>query len=176
MRVNISGVIEYAGRLIATVDVEMMGKPYRTLMYRSSGRNVDGKGMWFPTSGINPSNGHIGKDAILAFPEGKNIYPTAITTEAQHRVPEKRLAAFDHHPLPFSFMELSGAVSAEYSKRPLQPMMRIPGNASAETLHMASSFLNMSLDSIRNSPELIKTLDADLLADDDMTVRAMPMP
>ena len=94
MKVGISGVMEYANRLIAMVDVQMNGHPYRTMMYRSTGTNVEGKNIWFPTNGITEYNRKIGKDLILSDPEKTVVFPTTINSERDHANPVLRLNAF----------------------------------------------------------------------------------
>lgn len=52
MKLDIVSNILYCDRLIAMLDVEVNSIVYRTLMYKSTGRNSKEASRWFPMAGI----------------------------------------------------------------------------------------------------------------------------
>jgi len=139
MKVSIASTMTFAGRVMALVDVEMNGEPYRTLFYKSSGTNVDGRDLWFPSSGVSGpgefrsfpggEDGIITKDLLIGQGGSINLVTSRISTKEEHAQPQLRLNTFSYSDkVPFNVEELSAAVAMEYSSGTYPPVENIAGN------------------------------------------------
>jgi len=124
IKVNIISTIQYAGRILALIEVEVPGSefPFRTSMYRSTGSNVKSDGDWFPFSGVAAPNaikrtgmhtGWIIKDYFYTTKGRMETIPTSIS-RGDHSNPEKRLRCFG--TTPFDIPEVAKLIKKEYQK------------------------------------------------------------
>jgi hypothetical protein len=99
-KLRIISTIDYIGRVLGIVEFTVDDNIYRSLMYRSTGTNVSGRGMWFPCVGVSAPNeikrtfmhaGWINKGYIYSSVEGLQIMDCSIRTSADHSNPIIRL-------------------------------------------------------------------------------------
>ena len=122
MKISIDSTIEYAGRAMGIISVNMPDKNYKIGMYRSTGRNVRGGGMWFPSAGLVAGRPQISKDMLLS--DGDSVYklPTSIRTQKEHSDPDCRLNAFQQFDsknkgiFSFDMKELSASVEILFNQ------------------------------------------------------------
>lgn len=126
--VRLVGTIAYMGRILGLVEFKLDGKTYRSCLYRSSGTNVDGRGVWFPSIGLagpgalrrtGMHTGWIIKDNIYSTKGILDIQNTKVKRSSEHADPSIRRAnssfVFTEEPIPYSILELSEAVGEIYS-------------------------------------------------------------
>ena len=126
--VNIVSTIQYAGRILAVVEVieSEFEFPFRTCFYRSTGSNVQSDGDWFPFAGLASPNalkrtgmhtGWIIKDYLYTTKGRMKIIPTMINKN-DHSDPDKRLTCFGL--TPFDIPEAAKLLKEQYGmSRPL---------------------------------------------------------
>jgi len=110
----ISGIL-YAGRVLGIIEVKTEKEIYRIGMYRSTGSNVAGEGMWFPFCGlagpgeISRTEMHVGwiiKGYIYSTNTDLIKSESIIRSRTDHANPELRWTSFVEQP-PFSLKELN---------------------------------------------------------------------
>jgi len=145
--VRILSTIEYAGRILGQIVFQLeyrekqrlVSREYTTYLYRSTGTNVSGEGMWFPFSSISgpgaiSRKGHQGwiqKDVVYSS-EGDSEAMTLVQSTCsieEHCNPEARLNNFK---LPWNLPELSQEVQRIYDTELPRPTSLIEHPISPE--------------------------------------------
>jgi len=157
MKISIVSIVYYIDRVLAIVEIIDVKNDniIRTMMYRSSGTNVDnGKGHWFPFAGIrgngfftrNPEintmfSGHISKDLVFVKNGGLYRSEYILKTRDAHSKIDMRYEGYDLKKIPFDIKEVAKTIKKEY-----------------DTNNFLPTYIFQNLNSLTNSDiELINT-------------------
>jgi len=132
MEIFIVSVIYYIDRVISLIEIQDKenDKIIRTLMYRSTGSNVDGgDGYWFPTGGIIGPGllkrtsideglffGHINKDLIYVVNGAMYRKDYILRRRDAHSDINMRYKAYILDDIPFDIKEVALAVKKQYNE------------------------------------------------------------
>jgi len=179
VEVKLVSSIFYAGRVLSLVDVIAKDKTYRTGMYRSTGSNVAGTGLWFPFCGVaGPGEisrtsshtgwiikGYIYSTELLFDDKGKELpnqpmfvrSNSSIRSRSDHADPELRWTCFHENP-PFNLKEVSNHLQKIFEDNPSVYSASFNSPIELEDAQFINTWFIKGLMVRKNPPDMIKKI------------------